>query len=72
MDTLAPILNLWAILSRSGFVVLQNLYTLPETFLEGNPVPRSTIIHDPEVFGEGACIVGGVDGCEVNLLDDDG
>ncbi|KAH6916495.1 hypothetical protein BKA70DRAFT_487888 [Coprinopsis sp. MPI-PUGE-AT-0042] len=49
------------------FNVLDNLYCLPESFLCGKPVPVAPIVYDPEVFGEGSCITGGVDGCEVKM-----
>ncbi|KAH6916299.1 hypothetical protein BKA70DRAFT_1255279, partial [Coprinopsis sp. MPI-PUGE-AT-0042] len=37
------------LLESDGFNVLQNLSTLPEAFLRGNPVPQVPTVYDPEV-----------------------
>ncbi|KAH6890788.1 hypothetical protein BKA70DRAFT_867374 [Coprinopsis sp. MPI-PUGE-AT-0042] len=59
------------LMAGDRFNVLENLYSLPESFLFGKPVPAPPIVCDPEIFEEGDCITGGIDACEVKMSETD-
>ncbi|KAH6912952.1 hypothetical protein BKA70DRAFT_1397951 [Coprinopsis sp. MPI-PUGE-AT-0042] len=54
-------------LESDGFRVLQNLYTLPDDFLQGNPVPIVPTVSEAEAFVDGDTITGGVDDSKVKM-----
>lgn len=55
------------LIASDRFNVLENLYSLPDSFLCGTPVPTTPIVFEPAVFEEGDCITGGIDECEVKM-----
>jgi hypothetical protein len=53
------------LITSDRFMVLENLYSLPETVLQGDPAPVAPTVYDPEVLRAGDCVTGGVDECEI-------
>ena len=55
------------LLESDGFNVLQNLYSLPDSFVHDAPVPSVPIVCNPEIFVEGDTVTGGVSRCQVKM-----
>jgi hypothetical protein len=58
------------VLSDGGLNVLENIYALPDSFLQGESVPVMPMVTDRNAFMEGDAITGGVDDCTVKVSEE--